>query len=302
MDGSVTSFDRRTLLGAVTALGATPALSRQIRSRISDPAFDRIKASLGPHGRLGVMAIDTATGQKVGFDSDGRYAMCSVFKLPLAAMVLRLCDRLELQPTEQLRFGRDDLLENSPVVQARSKWRSMSVEDLAAATVRQSDNSAANLLLRRVGGPAALTSFVRACGDHSTRIDRYELELNSNIPGDVRDTTTPAAMAEFTRTVLLGQVLKPAAKRKLIEWLVTSVQKPDRLLPGFPKGWRAGHKPGTGRNGAVNDVAIAWPRGRRPIIVASFVSGGSADSEVRAAAHRAVAAIVSKRFLPGAEA
>lgn len=170
------------------------------------------------------------------------------------------------------------------------------MEALAAAIVQESDNSAANLLLRRVGGPAALTRFIRSCGDAETRVDRYELALNSNVAGDPRDTTTPLAMAEFIRTVLLGRVLTPTAVRKLTDWLVTSVRKADRLAAGFPAGWKVGHKPGTGRNGAVNDVAIVWQPRRPPIIVASFVSGGTAGPETRAATHRSVAAIVAKTF------
>jgi beta-lactamase class A len=242
------------------------------------------------------MAIDTATSRRIGFDPRGRYAMCSVFKLPLAAFVLRLCDRRVLDPGEMLKFAPGDPLENSPVVQANLRRGSLSVEALAAAIVQQSDNSAANLLLRRVGGPVALTRFIRSCGDNATRIDRYEMALNSNVAGDPRDTTTPLAMAEFARTVLFGRVLTPTAVRKLTDWLVTSAPKPDRLAAGFPKDWKVGHKPGTGRNGAANDVAIIWPPRKPPIIVASFVSGGRASSETRAAAHRAVAGIVAKTF------
>jgi len=195
-----------------------------------------------------------------------------------------------------LRFGPGDPLENSSVVERHLRRGSLSVERLAGAIIQQSDNSAANLLLRRVGGPAALTRFIRSCGDASTRVDRYELALNSNVAGDPRDTTTPLAMAEFTRSTLLGGVLTPTAVRKLTDWLVTSVAKPDRLAAGFPKDWKVGHKPGTGRNGAVNDVAIAWPPKRPPIIVASFISGGAADGELRSAAHRAVARLTAKRF------
>ena len=287
--------DRRTLLGSLAALSAAP-VHAQAAPAIRDPRFARIQTSLGPGGRVGVLAIDTGTGRRIGFDEHGRYAMCSVFKLPLAAFVLSLCDRRTIDSGEVLRFTRNDPLENSPVVQANLRPGGLSVEALAAAVVQQSDNSAANLLLRRVGGPAALTRFIRSCGDADTRVDRYELALNSNIAGDPRDTTTPLAMAEFTRTVLLGRVLTPSALRKLTDWLVTSVRKSDRLAAGFPAGWKVGHKPGTGRNGAVNDVAIVWPPRRPPIIVASFISGGTAGSEARAAAHRSVAAIVAKTF------
>jgi beta-lactamase class A len=222
--------------------------------------------------------------------------MCSTFKTALAAFVLRLAERRSLSLTEELAFGPDDPLDNSPVVEANLKRGKLPVEVLAAAAVRQSDNSAANLLLRRTGGPQALTGFVRACGDAVTRLDRYELALNSNIPGDARDTSTPAAMAQLTRTLLLGDLLSQESRGKLIDWLITSVRKPDRLSAGFPRGWRVGHKPGTGRGGAVNDVAIAWPAGKPPIIAAVFISGGRAGEEVRAAAHRAIARLIARRF------
>jgi beta-lactamase class A len=103
-------------------------------------------------------------------------------------------------------------------------------------------------------------------------------------------------MAGLARTLLLNGVLSTYSRAKLNDWMMTSVAKPDRLKAGFPSGWRVGHKPGTGRGGAVNDVAIAWPPGKPPIIVAAYVSGGTADAEARAAAHRAIAALVAQRL------
>jgi beta-lactamase class A len=170
------------------------------------------------------------------------------------------------------------------------------VEALAAAIVRESDNSAANLLLRRIGGPEAFTRFVRAHGDPVTRLDRYETELNSNHPGDPRDTTSPAAMAALVRTLVLGNALSGASRRRLVQWLTTSVPGADRLKAGMPQHWRFGHKTGTGGNGAVNDVGIAWRRGRAPVVIASFQDGGTADMPARAAAHAAVARLVAQTF------
>ena len=260
------------------------------------PGFDAIRGSLGPGGRLGVAALEVGGSRRLGFDEDGGYAMCSTFKLLLAAQILRLADERRLKLTDELPFGRADLLDNSPISQANVRKGHLSIEALAAAIVRHSDNSAANLLLKHAGGPAALTRFLRATGDRTTRLDRYEMPLNSNLPGDPRDTTTPRAMAETTARLVTGDVLSTGSRARLLSWLETSVRFPDRLRGGLPRGWRVGHKPGTGRNGAHNDVAIAWPPGRPPIVIASYISGGTASPETRAAAHRSVGALIARRF------
>ncbi len=125
-----------------------------------------------------------------------------------------------------------------------------------------------------------------------TRLDRYELALNANLPGDPRNTTSPAAMAELVRRLVLGDVLGGASRRRLRDWLETSVPGADRLRAGLPESRRFGHKTGTGANGAVDDVGIAWPPGRAPIVIASYQDGGDAPMPVRAAGHAAVAHLV----------
>jgi beta-lactamase class A len=153
------------------------------------------------------------------------------------------------------------------------------------------------MLLRRTGGPEALTRFVRACGDHVTRLDRFEMELNSNLPGDPRDTTSPAAMAGLARTLATGDRLGRESRNHLSGWLTKSVPWPDRLKAGFPvPPWLVGHKPGTGANGAFNDVAVAWRSGKPPVVVACYQSAGNADATVRAAAHASVARLVAEAF------
>jgi len=289
-------LDRRMFLAGTAALGsALDALPAASRNR-DDPALMELRRSLGPGARLGVMAIETGSGRRIAIDPDSRYAMCSTFKLPLAGFVLRLSDQRRLSLSEELRFSAEDPLENSPIVAANMGRRALSIDTLAAAAVRQSDNSAANLLLRRVGGPAALTRFIRSCADPSTRIDRFELALNSNLEGDPRDTTTPSAMAGLASALLLGAIVAESSRSKLTEWFVTSEAKPDRLKAGFPSQWRVGHKPGTGRAGAVNDVAIAWPPGKSPIVVSAYISGGAASAEAKAAVHRSIARLVASRF------
>ncbi|MEA3054444.1 MAG: beta-lactamase class [Sphingomonadales bacterium] len=293
-------IDRRTFIAAALAAGACA------RTAPADPGadatadgsrFEAIRATLGPGGRLGVAAIDIASGRELRFDGDARYAMASTFKLPLAAAVLSLIENGKLAVDEELRFSRADLVDNSPTIEANLARGRLPVWQLCAAIVEVSDNSAANLLLRRIGGPAAVTRFVRACGDPVTRLDRFEMELNSNRPGDPRDTTSPAAMAGLVRKLVLGDVLTQENRNRLSLWLKKSVPGSDRLRAGFPvPPWLVGHKTGTGANGAVNDVAIAWRSGKPPVVVACYQSGGTAEPPVRFAAHAAVARVVAERF------
>jgi beta-lactamase class A len=167
---------------------------------------------------------------------------------------------------------------------------------LCNAAVTVSDNTAANLLLNRIGGPEELTAFLRQCGDKVTRLDRNEPELNTNLPGDERDTTTPRAMAKTMNTILLGDVLSASNRDQLIQWLRDAKTGLGRLRGGLPSDWIAGDKTGTGVNGAANDVAIAWPPGRKPILIASYLSGSAASPEDLNAAHVAIARSVAARM------
>jgi beta-lactamase class A len=289
-------LDRRAFVAAAIAAGAC---GRSVPAapfpKDAFARFDAIRAALGPGGRLGVAAIDIGSGRQLGFDANSRYAMASTFKLPLAASVLALVERGELSLDDELPFGPDDPLDNSPTVAANVARGRLPVRRLCAGIVEVSDNSAANILLRRTGGPGALTRFIRACGDPVTRLDRYEMELNSNLPGDPRDTTSPAAMACLVRKLVLGDVLAEENRNRLSLWLKKSVPGPDRLKAGLAvPPWLVGHKTGTGANGAVNDVAIAWRSGKPPVVIACYQSGGTAGLPVRVAAHAAVARLVAE--------
>ena len=291
-------IDRRTFLAGALAAGACARKGPAAPfPEDASARFEAIRATLGPGGRLGVAAIDTGSGRELGFDSHSRYAMASTFKLPLAAMVLSLADRGELSLDEELPFAPGDPLPNSPTVEAAMSEGRLPIVRLCAAIIERSDNSAANLLLRRTGGPEALTRFIRAQGDAVTRLDRYELELNTNLPGDPRDTTSPAAMAGLARSLVLGDLLSRPSRNHLSGWLTRSVPGLDRLKAGFPvPPWLVGHKTGTGANGAFNDVAVAWRSGKPPVVVACYQSGGKADETVRAAAHASVARLVAETF------
>jgi beta-lactamase class A len=145
------------------------------------------------------------------------------------------------------------------------------------AVVSQSDNTAANLLLELIGGPAAMTQYFRSLGDDVTRLDRYELALNSNIAGDERDTTTPDAMVGNLRAVLLGDALTMPSRTMLTDWMLREQRGNARIRAGLPAGWRVANKPGTSANGATNDIAVVWPPDRRPLVMAVYINAPAAS-------------------------
>jgi len=172
----------------------------------------------------------------------------------------------------------------------------LSIRELCAAAVELSDNVAANLLLPLIGGPAGLTAFMRESGDTVTRLDRNEPELNSNLPDDLRDTSSPRALVESMQRLLLGPRLAAPSRAALIAWLTNSRTGLQRLRAGLPADWRAGDKTGTGPRGAVNDAAIAWPAGRAPILIAVLMSGSPHPAALLGEAHAQIARLVAQRF------
>ena len=276
---------RRAFLLGAAALAACRRVGATPETLPPPPDFADLAGSLGPGGRFGLAAIDTESGWAAAHQRDERFAMCSTFKVPLAAAILAEVDAGRMALDDPVPFGREDLTSYAPVIARNFERGRLPLGQLCAAILEVSDNSAANLLLRRIGGPEGLTGFIRRCGDEVTRLDRYEEALNTNLPGDPRDTTTPAAMLGLMRTLLLGDVLAPASRTRLTGWMEGSITGRERLRAGLPPAWRVGDKTGTGANGAHNDVAIAFPPGRAPILIASFVSGGDAPAATRNRVH-----------------
>ncbi len=278
--------------------GAAFSPAHPIAPNASRPgSLAEIESSVG--GRVGVFAIDTGTGRTVAHRENERFAMCSTFKWALAAAALAMVDRSEITLGERVTFGKEDLLEYAPVTTEHVADGAMTVEALAHAAVTVSDNTAANLLLAKVGGPAGLTLFFRTSGDQVTRLDRNEPTLsNRSEPGDARDTTTPQAMVGLLQAVICGNVLSPPSGQRLLRLMQACETGHGRLRAGLPAGWVVGDKTGTGLNGACNDVAIAMPLDRAPILVAAYLSEGQASREALEAAQAAIARLVAMKLGP----
>jgi beta-lactamase class A len=240
--------------------------------------------------------LDTGSGKVLAHRPDERFAMCSTFKWVLAATVLAQMERNLLSLGDHVLYGQADLLAYAPVTSKHAAKGFMTVSDLTRAAIVVSDNTAANLLLSKLGGPSVVTEFARSCGDAITRLDRNEPTLNDNESGDLRDTTSPRAMATLMNKVLCGNRLSSTSRDLLLQWLRDCDTGHDRLRAKLPKDWLVGDKTGTGEHGAVNDVAIAIPPGRSPILIAAFLSEGKADRSALVAAHASISRLVADHF------
>lgn len=287
---------RATRRGVLAGAGAAAIAACALRPRRDDaPFFEAIEARLS--GRVGVYA-ERAGADRIAWRADARFAMCSTFKWALVAMILARVQRGEETLDAFISYGPGDIAPYSPATEPALAAGGLTLEALLAAAVRISDNTAANLLLRRVGGPEGFTSELRLLGDDVTRLDRWEVALNENRPGDLRDTTTPRAMALLLGTLAFGDYLDAGNRGRLQGWMREATTGLNRLRGGLPASWDAGDKTGTSGNGAFNDVAFALPPdGGAPILIACYVNAQGASGDDAAAAHRDIAARIAARLV-----
>ncbi|WP_066680424.1 class A beta-lactamase [Caulobacter sp. CCH9-E1] len=291
---------RRNLITALAAApvllpavaGAAPIDQKALSSRINE-----LERASG--GRIGVAVLDTQDGRRFAWRGDERFRMCSTVKAPLSAAILRRVDQGRERLDRRVTFGPEVLMGNSPIVEKHVQ-DGLTIGQLCEATITLSDNAAANLLFEALGGPsggpAALTRFLRAIGDQTTRSDRLEPALNGGAPDDPRDTTTPSAIVATWKALLLDDALSPASRQRLRDWLIANKTGDRRLRAGLPPGWRVGDKTGNNGKDITNDVAIAWPPGRGPVLIGVFHDRGG-DEDARNTVHANVArAVVAAGF------
>ena len=262
----------------------------------SEPDIAAIERRIG--GRIGVAAGSTER-LLIRHRADTRFPMCSTFKVLAAAAVLARVEAGSESLDRIVPYGEADLLSYAPVsrkaLEAGGGTGRLSVADLCAAALVWSDNTAVNLLLPGLGGPEGLTAWLRSIGDPVTRLDRTEPTLNSAIPDDPRDTTSPGAMRATLGRILLGSVLTAPSRERLEGWMVGSQTGFKRLRAGLPRDWPVGDKTGTGDNGSVNDVAILRPPGRAPVIAAVYITGSTAPPEANEAAYAEIGRLIAAR-------
>jgi beta-lactamase class A len=294
-------MERRQVLAgslAVTALlGSGGDTAGMTRTRQRPDAADRIRALETGDARLGVCLLDTASGEISGTRLDEHFAFCSTFKLALVAACLREADAGRINLNEVLPYTKTDVLEWAPVTGPNVAKGGLPIAELAAAAQKLSDGGAANLLVRRLGGPSAVTQKFREMGDTVTRLDRYEPMLGMVLSADLRDTTSPRAMAELVRRIATGDLLSATSRDRLLQWMYDTQTGPKRLRAGLPAEWKVGNKTGTGRapgtTNKCNDVAIVYPPGKAPIIISAYYDSGEYTDQTEDR-HQAVLAEVGK--------
>ena len=279
-------MDRPTFLQFLAATAATPPAAL-----VDRPAPPFLMQERRGRGRLGVVAIDLRDMRRIVQRPRERFPLASTFKLPLVMLLLKRVDEGKERLDRPIRFTAHDLLHYSPVVAQQPHGGTLTVEQLCAAAIEHSDNAAANLLLATVGGPRGVTAFMRRLGDPVTRLDRSEPALNDATPSDVRDTTTPEAMANLMARLARTPVLSASSKGRLFTWLAGATTGSARIRAGVPTGWVVGDKTGTTSSGG-NDVAIMWARGAPPIVLAVYFAEVRAADDERDAAIADVARTV----------
>jgi beta-lactamase class A len=239
-------------------------------------AFAKLEATYG--GRLGVFALNTANGAQVGYRASERFPFCSTFKVILAGAILRQSEQNSGLLQRRIKYTQKEVVHYSPI-SSKHVDDGMTIEALCRAALQYSDNTAANMLIAQVGGPAGVTAFAQSIGVTEFRLDRWETELNTAIPGDLRDTATPEAMAHALQILTLGDALPAPQREQLQSWMRGNTTGAHRIAAGVPGGWQVGDKTGTGDYGTANDLAIIWPPSHKPLLVAVYSTQRDPDAK-----------------------
>lgn len=269
-----------TGLAALSAVGCSPrAESRPAApAPLSDDVIDLSDLEARNGGRLGFVVQDAATGRKLVWRGDERFVYCSTFKMYLAAATLLRVQAGQERLDRRIPITAADMIDHAPVTEP-AVGAILTVEQLMKGAVEVSDNPAANLLLKAMGGPSAMQTFYRGIGDHSTRSDRFEPEMN-RLDGD-KDTILPSqSVANLQRLFLApASPLTAASRALLLQWMTDTPTGQNRLRAGTPADWRVAHKTGTGGYGPTNDIGLLYPPDAQPVIVAAYYHAARATSD-----------------------
>jgi beta-lactamase class A len=289
--------NRHAFLIGVALIVLTWVTSTRAGERLQ---VDRAEALLtkleGDSGaRLGVYALNTADGAQIRHRAEERFPVCSTFKVILVSAILQRSTRITDLLQQRIHYGQSDLVSYSPISEKHLN-DGMTVAELCAAAIQYSDNTSANLLMKILGGPSAVTAFARSIGNSEFRLDRWETALNTAIPGDPRDTATPEAMARSLQALALGDTLPASHREQLNDWLRGNTTGAKRIRAAIPARWQVGDKTGSGDYGTANDLAVLWPPGRKPIVLAIYHTQKEADAKSRDEIISGAAQIVVNAF------
>lgn len=243
--------------------------------------------------RIGLSIINTADGKLISYRGDERFPLNSTHKALTCAALLKLVDEQKLKLTETVSFDQSRLVSYSPITEKHVTPDSMSWQDVCSASVSYSDNTAANLVFEKLGGPEKATQFLRKAGDQVSRMDRTEPEINDVAAGELRDTTTPEAIVKTLQKLLIGDVLSPESREQLKQWMVNDQVANDLLRSQLPQGWTIADKTGSGNDGSRSIISVIWPEYGDPLIVTIYITQ---TSSTVAESNKAIARIGKVMF------
>lgn len=270
------------LLGSTVLYAGTSSVQQKLEA---------LEKSAG--GRLGVALINTADDSQIVYRADERFAMCSTSKVMAAAAVLKQSESDKALLNQRVEIKKSDLINYNPIAEKHVNG-TMTLAELSAAALQYSDNTAMNKLIAHLGGPEKVTAFARSLGDETFRLDRTEPTLNTAIPGDPRDTTTPLAMAQTLRNLTLGKALAETQRAQLVTWLKGNTTGGASIQAGLPTSWVVGDKTGSGDYGTTNDIAVIWPENHAPLILVTYFTQPEQKAESRRDVLAAAAKIVTE--------
>lgn len=293
-----TGFDRRTLIGGAGALALVGCYPRRDEPKADEAPQPFLLNDLEERhgGRLGVAALDVGSQRRVSWRGQERFAFCSTFKVFLAVATLERVQREEEQLDRAVAVTRADMIPHAPVTE-KAIGRTLTIRELMQAAVEVSDNPAANILIREMGGIAVWRSWWPTFGDTTTVISRLEPDLNTALPNDPRDTCLPDQTIANIRELAFSDRLTPEHDQLISGWLTASPTGPNRIKAGVPQGWTVAHKTGTGSNGATNDIGMLTPLSGSPVLLAAYFTGApeatdeQRDAVIAEATRRALKAL-----------
>lgn len=290
----MTHLFRRRASTAVTLLAHAMPLAAQ--AGFDEAALQRGIQQLEKNagGRLGVAVTDTADGAVFTYRGDARFPLCSTSKVFAVAAILKKSESADGLMSEKIAIHKADLVNYNPITE-KHVGATMTVAELSAAALQYSDNIAMNALLTRPGGPQQVNAFARSIGDSTFRLDRKEPELNTAIPGDKRDTTSPDAMMQSLKKLVLGKALAPAQRQQLTDWMKGNTTGANSIRAGLPASWTVADKTGSGDYGTTNDIAVIWPPHHAPLVLVTYYT----QPDKHAAARKDVLAGAAKIVASG---
>lgn len=273
------------MFGSAPVFAQTSANAAVIKQKLAE-----LEKSSG--GRLGVALINTADNSQIVYRGEERFPMCSTSKVMAVSAVLKQSETNKALLNKRVEIKKSDLVNYNPIAEKHLDT-GMTLGELGAAAIQYSDNTAMNKLIAELGGPAGVTKFARSVGDATFRLDRTEPTLNTAIPGDKRDTTSPLAMAKSLQNLALGKALGEPQRAQLVEWLKGNTTGGESIRAGLPATWVVGDKTGSGDYGTTNDIAVIWPEHHAPLVLVTYFTQPHQDAKARKDVLAAAAKIVA---------